>query len=201
MTALKCQRKRGDDLISAIHQAVFQELVTNGIEGFNFESVAQRAGTGKASIYRRWSTRDELIISAFKARSNQQMENASSPSFTCLRDELIFMFSNAAEQLNSDFGIAVREIVSESHRHEGFAELVRDYIIKGRDERIVNAINNAVLRGELEAATITQAQIELGPALITQRFFVYGIAPDRAYIEHVVDDLLLPAITRSPAHH
>ncbi len=191
MTMLKCQRKRGDDLVAAIHAAVFQELVTNGIERFSFESVAHRAGTGKASIYRRWSSREDLIISAFQARS-QAITQAQSPVFTSLRDELLFMFSNTAVQLNTDFGIAVREIVAELHRHAGFAELVRDYIIKDRNQRISNAIQNAVTRGEIPQTEITLAQIELGPALITHHFFIYGTAPDATYIEHIVDDLLLP---------
>lgn len=193
MTILKCQRKRGDDLVAAIHAAVFEELVGNGIERFSFESVAQRAGTGKASIYRRWSSREELIISAFQARS-QANAQAQTPQFTSLRDELLFMFGNTATQLNTDFGIAVREIVAELHRHTGFAELVRDYIIKDRNQRIATAIDNAVSRGELPRTDITQAQIELGPALITHHFFIYGTAPDATYIKHIVDDLLLPTL-------
>ena len=200
MTDLKCQRKRGDDLVSAIHQAVFQELVANGIEGFSFESVAHRAGTGKASIYRRWSTRDELIVDSIRAHTQRIAESAP-PQFESLREELIYMFTSVAGQLNSEFGVVVREIVSEIHRHEGFAELVRDFIVKDRDERISSAINRAVMRGEIEAATLTQAQIELGPALITQRFFIYGSAPDVNFIENIVDDILLPAITRQPVAH
>ena len=195
MTLLTCQRKRGDDLINAIHCAVFDELVSNGLEKFSFESVAHRAGTGKASIYRRWSTRDELIVSAFQART-KQIEASSAPSFTSLRDELLFMFSNTAAQLNSDFGIALREIVSELHRHSGFAILIRDSIIKDRDARITSAINNAISRGEIEPVTLTQAQLDLGPALITQRFFVDGHAPDAEYITHVVDDILMPSFQR-----
>lgn len=200
MTGLKCQRKRGDDLVSAIHQAVFQELVANGIQGFSFESVAHRAGTGKASIYRRWSTRDELIVDSIRAHT-QLIAQSAPPQFESLRDELIYMFTSVAGQLNSEFGVVVREIVSEIHRHEGFAELVRDFIVKDRDERISAAINRAVMRGEIEAATLTQAQIELGPALITQRFFIYGSAPDAKFIEKIVDDILLPAITRQPVTH
>ena len=200
MNGLKCQRKRGDDLVSAIHQAVFQELVANGIQGFSFESVAHRAGTGKASIYRRWSTRDELIVDSIRAHT-QHIAQSAPPQFESLREELIYMFTSVAGQLNSEFGVVVREIVSEIHRHEGFAELVRDYIVKDRDERISTAINRAVMRGEIEAATLTQAQIELGPALITQRFFIYGSAPDAKFIENIVDDILLPAITRHPVAH
>lgn len=193
MTILKCQRKRGDDLIAAIHTAVFEELVSNGMERFSFESVAHRAGTGKASIYRRWSSREELIISAFQART-ASIADSQTPTFSTLREELLFMFGNTAAQLNTDFGIAVREIVAELHRHNGFAELVRDYIIKDRNQRIAHAIEIAIARGEIPSTEITQAQIELGPALITHHYFIYGTAPDQAYISHIVDDLLIPTL-------
>ena len=198
MTILKCQRKRGDDLVAAIHAAVFQELVSNGIERFSFESVAHRAGTGKASIYRRWSSREELIISAFQARS-QALAESPAPTFASLREELLHMFNTTATNLNSDFGIAIREIVSELHRHAGFAELVRDYIIKDRNQRIATAIDAAASRGEIPHTEITLAQIELGPALITHHFFIYGTAPDATYIEHIVDDLLLPTFLSQKA--
>ena len=57
-------RRRGDALLGAIHAAVLDELADNGYAGLSIERVADRARTGKASIYRRWPTRMELVLDA-----------------------------------------------------------------------------------------------------------------------------------------
>src|SRR5215813_5945147 len=61
-------RRRGEALEGAIYDAVVDELAEVGYAAFTIESVAARAKTGKASIYRRWQTKQDLVIDAFIAR-------------------------------------------------------------------------------------------------------------------------------------
>src|ERR1700744_2220874 len=58
------QRKRGAVLEDAIREAAFAELTEVGYTAFSVEGVAARARTGKASIYRRWPTKPELVLEA-----------------------------------------------------------------------------------------------------------------------------------------
>src|SRR5947208_16682756 len=58
------QRKRGVALEDAIRAAAFMELTEVGYTAFSVEGVAARARTGKASIYRRWPTKQELVMDA-----------------------------------------------------------------------------------------------------------------------------------------
>lgn len=58
-------RRRGAVLEDAIVEAVFAELSEVGYAAFTIESVAARAQTGKASIYRRWPTKQDLVLTAF----------------------------------------------------------------------------------------------------------------------------------------
>ena len=58
------QRKRGAALEDAILEAAYAELSEVGYRAFSVEGVASRARTGKASIYRRWPTRRELMLDA-----------------------------------------------------------------------------------------------------------------------------------------
>src|ERR1700744_4285041 len=58
------QRKRGAVLEDAIREAAFAELTEVGYTMFSVEGVAARARTGKASIYRRWPTKQELVLDA-----------------------------------------------------------------------------------------------------------------------------------------
>ena len=58
------RRRRGAALEDAILAAAYVELATVGYGAFSVEAVAARARTGKASIYRRWPTKQELVLDA-----------------------------------------------------------------------------------------------------------------------------------------
>src|SRR5436305_6813839 len=60
-------RRRGAALEDAIRAAAFAELSEVGYTTFSVEAVAARARTGKASIYRRWPTKQELVMEALIA--------------------------------------------------------------------------------------------------------------------------------------
>src|SRR6266496_1702615 len=70
----KRHRRRGATLEQAIHAAVFNELAEVGYAAFTIESVANRARTGKGSIYRRWPTKQELVLDAFCGKFGETMQ-------------------------------------------------------------------------------------------------------------------------------
>lgn len=60
------RRRRGMELQDAIHQAVLGELQEHGYAALSMDGVASRAQTGKATLYRRWPSKLELVVDAFK---------------------------------------------------------------------------------------------------------------------------------------
>jgi AcrR family transcriptional regulator len=64
----KQPRRRGEALDNAILQAVLDELDDVGYAKLTMEGVAERACTGKASVYRRWPTRVQLVTAAVFSR-------------------------------------------------------------------------------------------------------------------------------------
>ena len=64
------QRRRGAALENALLDAAWDELVEKGYDGFTIESVAERAQTARAVIYRRWATKPELMRAAIALASN-----------------------------------------------------------------------------------------------------------------------------------
>jgi Transcriptional regulator len=58
------RRRRGEALEDAICAAALDELRGSGYSGFTFDAVAARAHTGKASIYRRWPDKRQLVMDA-----------------------------------------------------------------------------------------------------------------------------------------
>ena len=57
-------RPRSPEADRAILDASIDLFVEEGYEGMSIEGVAARAGVGKTTIYRRWSSKEELIVAA-----------------------------------------------------------------------------------------------------------------------------------------
>ena len=55
-------RRRGQALEEAIYRAALDELAEHSFDGLSIERIAQRAGTGKSAIYRRWPAKLDLVV-------------------------------------------------------------------------------------------------------------------------------------------
>src|SRR5262249_55546407 len=84
-------RRRGEALEGAIYDAVVDELAEIGYAAFTIESVAARAHTGKASIYRRWPTKQDLVVAAFCAKAGEAFDlvGSATSAATTTRDALV----------------------------------------------------------------------------------------------------------------
>ena len=58
------RRRRGEELEDALLQATWEELVEHGYGALTIDAVAQRAGTSRTVVYRRWATKQELVEAA-----------------------------------------------------------------------------------------------------------------------------------------
>src|SRR5579875_3696618 len=82
------RRRRGAELEDAILSAAFAELVEVGYTAFSVEGVAARAGTGKASIYRRWPTKQHLVTDALLSQLPTPVQCGVSFSADALPDSV-----------------------------------------------------------------------------------------------------------------
>ena len=64
-------RRRGDSLLTAIFQATISLLAEVGYSALSLEAVAHRAHTGKASLYRRWASKVDLVVDALDYEINK----------------------------------------------------------------------------------------------------------------------------------
>ena len=67
-------RRRGPELENALLEAAYAELVEGGLAAFTLDGVASRAHTSRPVLYRRWATREELVIAAIRHHDEQTRE-------------------------------------------------------------------------------------------------------------------------------
>src|SRR5699024_12746064 len=87
-------RRRGAELEAALLSAAWDQLVAEGYGRFTFEAIAERAGTSKPVLYRRWSTRDGLLRAALRRRGAATVTEV--PATGNLRAELTGWQQHAA---------------------------------------------------------------------------------------------------------
>ena len=157
--------------------------------------MAQRAGAGKESIYRRWPGRIELAMAAAYRLVGEPPEPVE-PS--TLRDDLLALFRYEAEQASGPAGEVLRAVVADSLRGPDAA--ARAASSRGASTQQVRAaVRRAAARGEPVDPDPPLARLQAGPAMLQHRLLLGGPPIDDAFIVAVVDDVVLPLLGGTPA--
>ena len=94
LDVLPAARRQGRPRDPAVDEAILTatlEVVTDlGFGGLTVEAVAAKAGVGKATIYRRWSTKEELVV----AVAEELMSHETLPDTGSLREDLVSWYSD-----------------------------------------------------------------------------------------------------------
>jgi AcrR family transcriptional regulator len=185
------RRRRGPELERAIYDATLGELAEHGLEALTMEGIAAAARTGKASLYRRWATKEDLVLDAVGCTmpSTEDLEGSTGS----LRGDLLRGLGRMAEFISSPHGRVARSLLATAEPDHPLLEMTRTRLIEPRQARMRSLIELGVERGEARpgCATLTLAQV--GPAMVMQRFMLWGRV-EPSDVESIVDDVLLPLL-------
>ena len=177
--AQKKQRGRPRDPAAdqAILDAARDVLARKGFTGTSMDEIARRAGVGKDTLYRRWSSKEDLVLHLLKLIAE---ETVKAPQLDDPRYAL-FLFLQAIRKVNldTDLGPLIAGIVGESARNERLAAGFRDF---WRERRSIPA----AMVQRIAPSTATDQEIEvmldhiLGP--IYYRLLLTGAPVDDEYL-------------------
>lgn len=168
------------------------ELFESGYAALAMEAVAARAGTGKAPLYRRWSSKRDLVIDAIEQALPAEDDTPADTG--SLRADLIRLLGSMASVMRTGPGRAMNTLIEERHRDPELAETVITRLIEPRLARLTRAIQRAVRRGEIPAPTSVELVARAGPAMVLQHELQFGQVPTDTDIADIVDIVLLPAL-------
>ncbi|MBF8188435.1 TetR/AcrR family transcriptional regulator [Nonomuraea sp. K274] len=189
----KLPRRRGEALSAAIYRAVLDELAEVGYAGLTMERVAERAKASKASLYRRWPTRIELVMDAVY---HELPTPESTPDTGNLRDDLVAMLGRVATALSGPAGEAMRGLLGEALRGESPLSALRENSQGAARKMVAEVVRRAVDRGEVDPEAVTPRRLDAGHALLRHHFLFQGTPiPDELVVE-IVDEVLVPLFTR-----
>ena len=195
--ALTATRRTGAALEQAIFEATLAELSESGYNGFAIDRVARRARLGRASIYRRWPTKRDLVADAI-ADSLPTIQRP--PETGSVRTDLLTCFQDMHRTLNGPALIYIQALAAELHDPAAsrLISLLRDRVTLPRLQIVLDILLAGVARGEVRAEAAVPILARTGPALLFQHIFMYGTAAPPAVIEEIVDRVILPAARPLP---
>jgi AcrR family transcriptional regulator len=180
----------------AILQAAITLVAEVGYDRMTVEALAARAGVSKPTIYRRWpGGKKEIIVDAIRSKHD---DPALLPDAGSLRGDLLDLLGTMIEHIDEDAHVAAG-LISQLRDSEELAALMRDEVVTLERRRYDVLIARAVARGELSAdARITPLISDVAGSVIFTRAVVTGEPLDQAFLEELVDHVLLPIFQPLP---
>jgi AcrR family transcriptional regulator len=178
----------------AICDATLALLLEVGYDRMSMDAVAARAHASKATIYRRWPGKQELVLDAVRARGVGLTVAEDTGS---LRGDLVATYRSAVHGSAADDADLIAGVLRAMRTTPELADCVRSQVIESKCDVSRIIVARAVARGELPAETDPLILHEVASALWFHRVLVVGGPVDDAFIAHVVDDVLMPLLDRS----
>jgi AcrR family transcriptional regulator len=180
-------RPRSSEADRAILLATIQLFGEKGIDALTVDEVAARAGVSKATIYRRYPSKAELVVSACEFFC---AEKIVTPDTGDLRADLRAMLRNRADLMeDEDLGAAKRMMIADAHRDEQLHAMQSEFVASRRVAGIARLVKARYL-GQLRADIDVEIAADVLAAPLFYRFLVSGEPLDDAYIDAVVDAFL-----------
>jgi AcrR family transcriptional regulator len=196
------QRKRGLELEAAIRSACVAELACEGYGSLTIESVASRAQTGKASIYRRWPTKLELVLDSvmdLMAGPLMRLSERDYDDTVTTRDALLDVMAQVGEIMAGPQGDAIRSVLGESLRDPSFSGCFECDFYDPRKQALVNLLARGVRRGEVRPDAADEVVADVIAGAMIHRVLVRRKEPTMAELERMLDGFIIPAIRAEPA--
>ncbi|MFI6346218.1 TetR/AcrR family transcriptional regulator [Streptomyces sp. NPDC050560] len=186
-------RRRGAVLERAILDAALDQLNTVGFNGLTMEGVAAGAQTGKAAVYRRWPSKEDLVADALRAALPSL---AHAPDLGSVREDLFELCRTLREAMYSRPGTALRSVLHECDQAEAerFHELITEGVMRPTEERIKEVVRRGIKRGEVRPGADHTFVYEVIPAMMMYRAKVCGSEWADPDFEQMVDRVMLPLL-------
>lgn len=193
-------RRRGEELIHAIHAAVLEEVVEVGVGRLTMEGIGRRAATPRTTLYRRWSDPIEVLLDALY--HSHPIEEPT-PGADDLRGDLIRALELMVAWTLSPAGRAVAAILTDPKGAPKVSEALFERVFANKGGTFTSTVlRHYAERGHFPAGLLTPVVADIGEALVTKRL-LDGAPPTDADLADIVDQAILPAIglgARHPGH-
>jgi AcrR family transcriptional regulator len=199
LDAPKLGRKRDHTRDPEILEAALDVLAETGYDGMTVDMVAARAKAGKATLYRRWPSKSELVLDAVACMKKSDVDLSNLPDTGTLRGDLIAMIKNPTIQDGEKKLKVMAGLVSLLSRHPELAEAANQSLMEPRMNATRALITRAIERGEISPDCDIDLVVRVSPAMVSHRVLIERIPASRQFLISVLDGVVLPALGVRPS--
>lgn len=189
-------RRRGEVLERALYEATLAEMAEVGYGRLTMEGIAARAHTGKAALYRRWTSKHDLVHAALHHVLPALAEPRTGRS---ARENLLAVFTAHRDVLAGKTAFPGMDIIGQLIHEPELRAIFADAVVAPRLSLVESILRDAVRDGDLDPATLTPMTARVGPALINQHFLLTGLAPNKRELALIVDTVIPPKSRAAPS--
>ncbi|MBV0920451.1 TetR/AcrR family transcriptional regulator [Mycobacteroides chelonae] len=167
-------------------------LQQHGYDRLSVDEVAAESKASKATIYRRWPSKAELVLAAFIEGMRAQLIR---PNTGSLREDLLQIGMNALADVRRNTPV-MRGLLIEIERNPELTKAFRTKFIDQRKLLLDDVLAAAVERGEIEAAAINEELWDLLPGYLVFRSLMPVRSPTVNTVRTLVNDVIMPSLAR-----
>ncbi|GGX31068.1 TetR/AcrR family transcriptional regulator [Streptomyces chryseus] len=186
-------RRRGPVLERAILESALEQLSTVGWNALTMEGVAAGAQTGKAAVYRRWPSKEDLVADALRAGMPVLDE---APDRGCIREDLYQLCRQMRGAMYSKPGFALRSVLYEcdSEVAERFHAMIVQRVIEPSNRLFREVVRRGIDRGDVRPDATSDLVFDVIPGLMMYRSKVCGSEWPDEEIAEMVDRIMVPLL-------
>ena len=173
-------------------KVTLQLLQEHGYDRLTVDAVAATARASKATVYRRWPSKAELVLAAFIEGIRQV---AVSPDTGTLRGDLLRLGSMVCQEARKHAG-TMRAVLVEVSRNPALSDVMENQFMEQRRALMNHVLRQAVERGEIDKAVISDELWDVLPGYLIFRSIIPGRPPTDRTVKALVDDVIIPSLTR-----
>lgn len=176
----------------ALRKAALEVMAEVGYRALTMDAVAARARAGKATIYRRWESKLDLVIDTCTQLASQ---NLPAPDTGSLAGDLREFLRSFAAFLSGPVGKAAQALVGELPHEPELASAFRETFLISQRDVLRGILDRAAARGEVRQDAPRGMVVELAGAALTYRLMLTGDPLDLPFVDRFVDQVLLPLVS------
>lgn len=167
-------------------------LQQQGYDRLTVDAVAAAARASKATVYRRWPSKAELVLTAFIEGIRQVVVP---PDTGTLRGDLLELGELVSQQARQHAS-TIRAVLVEVARNAALNEAMRHQFLEQWKALIQHILRQAVDRGDIAGAAINDELWDLLPGYLIFRSIIPSRPPTARTVQALVVDVIIPSLTR-----
>jgi AcrR family transcriptional regulator len=184
-------RPRDPSRDGVIRAAILRLLADVGYGSLTMDAVASEAGVGKATIYRRWRTKQDLVVDTI---SDLNRAEATTPDTGSLEGDLRAMMHQMVSMIGGPTGAATLSLLSTIPHQPALAQAFQDGPLAVWRKAFEELWARAEARGDVGPGMANSVIAETTSALMVQRWLLTGRPVDAAFADEVLETVVLPLV-------